>query len=529
MPPKHKRATTSATAATPLKRKSLADLDVQVDTLPEPLEYTPLDGRYEHDAESLLPQQPTCPLEYFSYFFNAEIWEVLCEGTNAYYTSQHRSGGEPSERGWEPVTVREMKIWIGLVIYMGIVVCPSVEDYWAEKTRQRPMEAMEQNRFEQIQRYLHISLPTAPPAPAETAWYKKLEPMASMLANSFRSAYKPSSNCAIDESVLNEGYKIYAICDHGYTYGFEFYSRVNGFSGNIGDVQSPMLPPMLPPTLPPTPMLPPPPSIPRTLTPTSTTCLRLAKLLPYNNFPFTIFCDSFFSNTSFFAALRDLGIGACGSARKAKLPIELQQYDGAHGKDAEWGDLASVSHDTVLCTRWQDNAGVFVLTTIHDLNDGVVSNRKRPKKGNPAVRQVDVRKLLTTPPMINDFNNHMEGVDIANQLRSYYPQLSSRRSWMPLFYWLLDTALINSYILYRMSNPSAEHQQFRLDVLKALLCTLDHTHGLDMCGEGRKEGGSTLGAVSTNDLFISFHSLNHSRREDPEGRLNDFDGSCTEY
>jgi len=155
-----KRATTSATAMTQrkraaVKRKSLADLDpnVQVDTLPlaEPLEYIPLGGRYEHGAESLLPQQLTSPFEYFSYFFNAEIWEVLCEGTNAYYTYKHRSGGEPSERGWKPVTVTEMKIWIGLVIYMGIVVCPSIEDYWAEETRQPPMDAMGQSRFEQIQ------------------------------------------------------------------------------------------------------------------------------------------------------------------------------------------------------------------------------------------------------------------------------------------------------------------------------------------------------------------------------------------
>jgi len=25
---------------------------------------------------------------------------------------------------------------------------------------------------------------------------------------------------------IDEGYKIYAICDHGYTYGFEFYSLI---------------------------------------------------------------------------------------------------------------------------------------------------------------------------------------------------------------------------------------------------------------------------------------------------------------
>jgi len=74
------------------------------------------------------------------------------------------------------------------------------------------------------------------------------------------------------------------------------------------------------------------------------------------------------------------------------------------------------------------------MTTIHDLNDGTVSNQRRPKKGNHAVRQVfgtSRRKLLMTPIMINDFNNHMGGVDIGDQLRSYYyTQLSSRRSWL---------------------------------------------------------------------------------------------------
>jgi len=128
------------------------------------------------------------------------------------------------------------------VIYMGIVKCPSVRDYWAGTTQQIPMDLMGFNQFLQIQKYIHILLlsPVSPPA-----WYMKLEPMATMLVNSFRLAYLLSTNCSINEMMvqfagrsihkvkmpskpIDEGYKIFAICDHGYTCGFEVYSREDG-------------------------------------------------------------------------------------------------------------------------------------------------------------------------------------------------------------------------------------------------------------------------------------------------------------
>ena len=55
----------------------------------------------------------------------------------------------------------------------------------------------------------------------------------------------------------------------------------------------------------------------------------------------------------------------------------------------------------------------------------------------------------------------------------YYTQLATRRSWMPLFYWLLDTAIVNSYIIYRMYNPSVSHKEFRLDLAEALYSSVD--------------------------------------------------------
>ena len=78
MPPKRKLP----------KRKCLADLDPNVERSSLPEVYTPLE-HHQYDAESLLLQQPTSPIECFSYFFNLKIWEVLRDGTNAYYTSKH--------------------------------------------------------------------------------------------------------------------------------------------------------------------------------------------------------------------------------------------------------------------------------------------------------------------------------------------------------------------------------------------------------------------------------------------------------
>src|SRR6266498_112357 len=56
------------------------------------------------------------------------------------------------------------------------------------------------------------------------------------------------------------------------------------------------------------------------------------------------------------------------------------------------------------------------------------------------------KKKLLIPKVIDDYNYNMNGVDVADQLRSYYnTQQTVRRNWMPLFFWLLDTVIVNAY------------------------------------------------------------------------------------
>jgi hypothetical protein len=69
----------------------------------------------------------------------------------------------------------------------------------------------------------------------------------------------------------------------------------------------------------------------------------------------------------------------------------------------------------------------------------------------------------------------MGGIDIANQHRAAFTTLQHRnnRYWKPLFYWLLDIALVNSYLLasalIEKSRHQRDHRKFQEALAKALM------------------------------------------------------------
>lgn len=66
----------------------------------------------------------------------------------------------------------------------------------------------------------------------------------------------------------------------------------------------------------------------------------------------------------------------------------------------------------------------------------------------------------------------MGSVDIADQLRSYFStQRVTQRNWQPFFYWLLDTAIINSYRLARTNGSHISHTNFWSSLVTGLLTT----------------------------------------------------------
>ena len=80
---------------------------------------------------------------------------------------------------------------------------------------------------------------------------------------------------------------------------------------------------------------------------------------------------------------------------------------------------------------------------------------------NPPARCKELYKhtrILLIPGAIDNYNCYIGRVDIADQLRAgFTTQQQGLKPWRPLFYWLLDSTIINAFKLW-------EHQR------KAKLC-----------------------------------------------------------
>ena len=347
-------------------------------SLPAVPQYTPLVSQSEpHEAAGLPQEWCTSEVGVFKQLFTREIWESLCDNTNAYYLRQSMTESGPAAgttvipRSWKPTTVGELKVWVGLLLCMGVVRFPAITDYWRDYWKLNPMSAMSLNRFQQIKRYLHVS-PPVPPG-EKRQWWQKMEPMSSIAQKRFRECYVPSSNLSIDEMMvkcqgrsahtlimknkpISQGYKLFALADHGYTYSWVYHSRTKAGSAlESAAYESEAVTTTRPPVC--------------NLQNMLASCTFLC---PYKTHQFNIYFDNYFTNIALYATLREYKIGACETARISTIPEELRVDKGLASKELEWNDLFGTVVGDVLCGLWQDNAQVLVMSTIHDLQTGTL-------------------------------------------------------------------------------------------------------------------------------------------------------------
>jgi hypothetical protein len=112
----------------------------------------------------ILPDYIQHPIHYFELFWGPDVWNTLTENTNAYAQYKeawHKEKAEGKSRWWKAVTLYEMRIFIALLIYMGIVGTSNIASFWDKcgNTIHKPMEFMTYYRFSQIKRYFHVSAP----------------------------------------------------------------------------------------------------------------------------------------------------------------------------------------------------------------------------------------------------------------------------------------------------------------------------------------------------------------------------------
>jgi len=104
-------------------------------------------------------------MSYFDHYIPPELSEIAVDQTNLYAQQQIAKMPCPVTKHarseeWKPVTVIEMKKFLGLIFVTGIVRKPKLELYWSTRgIFQTPVfsQTMSRNRFQLIQRYLHFN------------------------------------------------------------------------------------------------------------------------------------------------------------------------------------------------------------------------------------------------------------------------------------------------------------------------------------------------------------------------------------
>lgn len=207
----------------------------------------PFTGSNGLSQDMLSLNNPT-PYDVYRQFLTDEILELMVTETNRY--ANQKLTIQPQSKharvnNWIPTNVSEMKKFIGLLLYMGLVRMPKIQCYWSRNTvfyNKVCSATMSRNRFELLLRMWHFADNSIAQKGDRACKYKTL---LEALLNRFQHVRNPNTVIAVDESMIpfrgrlgfrqyipgkshKYGIKLFKLCDpSGYCYNMILYSGKN--------------------------------------------------------------------------------------------------------------------------------------------------------------------------------------------------------------------------------------------------------------------------------------------------------------
>lgn len=197
-------------------------------------------NEYSNDGEEA--GEKRSPFDYFRYDFSDDILELIVEQTNLYSVQRHPDNVSMN------LTLKELKVFMGLWIFMGICSLPCYHDYWSGPTRVPLVaEAMRHSRFKLIRARLHFADNTAEDNTGDALRW--VRPLVSHIQNKCKALDQHTNQYSIDESVIRYkgkkagnlrqyvknkphkwGYKAFVLTSSsGVAYDFFIYSGKDSF------------------------------------------------------------------------------------------------------------------------------------------------------------------------------------------------------------------------------------------------------------------------------------------------------------
>ena len=336
------------------------------------------------------------PNFFFEVFLNDEVIEFFVAETNSYAEKVCQNmviKRSSLFRKWEPTNATEMRVFVGLVLHMGVINLPRLSDYWSNdpmyKTYLRS-KYMSRNRFYLLLHFWHFEIN------GNNERLNKIEFLMNHWNNTMKRIYCPNENFSLDESVVlwrrrtifrqyikgkkhKCGVKFYELCESD---GLILRSFI--YSG-------------LP--------------YPDTHDLGQTGAIVLKLMEDFLGRGYSVFADIFYNSVKLAKHLSKQKTYICGTLRGNRK---------GNSKNILKNNLkikkvcVERSDDIVVC-KLKDKRDVLTISNKHSVEMVPVPN----KRG----------QLTIKPNIVSDYNDSMSGVDRFNQMLSYNQGLRKCIRW----------------------------------------------------------------------------------------------------
>uniref|UniRef100_A0A672L7S8 PiggyBac transposable element-derived protein domain-containing protein n=1 Tax=Sinocyclocheilus grahami TaxID=75366 RepID=A0A672L7S8_SINGR len=382
---------------------------------------------------------------------NLEMIQHVAHHTNLYSAQEL---GDPIKTSPE-----EIEDFLSMLLFMGVFKFPSLEDYWHNDSRFSVIaDIMPRKRFQLLRRYIHFN--DNQQCSENPDRFYKIRPLFDMLRKQcllIPSTYKHS----VDEVMIGyKGTRAGSLCQYIANkpdkWGFKVFCRASS-SGIIHDLlmyqgastffnvtlseEEQMLP------------------IGAKVVTTLCKTIQQPRLS-------VVFFDNFLTSFKLVQTLQtSLGVQCIGTVRPNRTggaPLMTDKELIKRGR----GSYDYRSAEGVIAVKWFDNKCVNLLSNA----SGIM-----PLSAVERWCKVSKEKItVPCPSLIPAYNEHMGGINLSDMLvHLYRTPAKSRRWYIPLFRYILDLSIANSWLVYKrecglLNEKAMPLKWFRLAVAHSL-------------------------------------------------------------
>ena len=381
------------------------------------------------------------PLEFFEKFFDDEVFEYLCTETNCFakeYFNENAHNLPTNCRAlkWFDTNAKELKVFVGLLILQGVTSQSTNSMYFSkQESTATPFypKIMSGRRFDLLQNFLHLVDNSIITADMPQRKLTKVLPFIDLLLQKFKMNFIPDKNVCIDESLLDWkgnlswmqyipfkrkrfGIKFYVLCDSqtGYIWNFFIYTgKDTAYNQLYKDF------PIV-----------------------SKIVLTLMHELLDKGY--CLYTDNFYTSPTLADVLADRLTDTVGTLRLNRKDVPKSVKEAK----LEKGGIIAAYRKKSCIMKWKDKRDVTILSSTHDASMINVTSRRRV--------------ITKKPKAVADYNSHMGGVDLSDNLLAHFSTARSRmrKFYKKMFRHMLDIAVLNSFITYAKMGGKKKRLEF---------------------------------------------------------------------